>query len=46
MEQNTGSFRRNRTQPSEHSTCTDKENQSKEKDMGTSVFVNHGKSLD
>nr|XP_023915641.1 uncharacterized protein LOC112027201 isoform X1 [Quercus suber]POF06529.1 hypothetical protein CFP56_44632 [Quercus suber] len=41
MDQNNGSFCCNRTQPSEHSTCTDKENQSKEKDMGTSVFVNH-----
>ncbi|GMY09282.1 geraniol 8-hydroxylase-like [Fagus crenata] len=41
MEPNTGSLRCNRTQPLEHSTCTDKENQPTDKDMGTSVFVNH-----
>ena len=46
MEPNTGSLRCNRTQPLEHSTSTDKENQPTDKDMGTSVFVNHGKSLD
>lgn len=46
MEVDTGSFCCNGKQPSEHSLSTDKEKQPTEKELSTSVFVNHGKSLD
>lgn len=45
MELNTGGFCCNGKQPSGHSTSTDKEKQPLEKDLSTSIFVNHGKSL-
>jgi hypothetical protein len=46
MEVNTGSFCCNGKQPLEHSLPSDKEKQPTEKDLSTSIFVNHGKSLD
>ncbi|KAG2729772.1 hypothetical protein I3760_01G265600 [Carya illinoinensis] len=42
MELNTGGFCCNGKQPSGHSTSTDKEKQPLEKDLSTSIFVNHG----
>ncbi|KAG2729774.1 hypothetical protein I3760_01G265600 [Carya illinoinensis] len=41
MELNTGGFCCNGKQPSGHSTSTDKEKQPLEKDLSTSIFVNH-----
>jgi len=41
MEVNTGSFCCNGKQPLEHSLSTDREKQPTEKDLSTSVFVNH-----